>query len=319
MEEFFCAVCIAAMPGAKFYPALALTVVASVFGLLRGLRYLFKARLIEDMPTSRIRSASQGYAELTGLALLRGEPLAAPLTGRPCLWWRYTIERLEKSGKSTSWRVIERGHSPQPFYLDDSSGICRIEPEGAEISCHHRQCWQGSERSPGTSSQAVKPGLLQSLGSLSLSVGERYRYTEYLIRDGDPLYVLGHFVSDATGRRLLTVDQVSGQLIRHWKQDFKQLLVRFDEDGNGQLDADEWQKVTAAAQQEALQTQKTNATAAIEHSVRKPEPGNLPYLIGSQAQEQMSRNFRFQALAFCALFIAAGAMATWLANSRFAG
>lgn len=317
MEEFFCGACIAAMPGGKFYPALALTVATSVFGLFRGLRYLFKARLIEDMPTSRIRSASQGYAEFIGLALLRGEPLSAPLTGRPCLWWRYTIERLQKSGKSTSWRVIERDQSKHPFYLDDGSGVCRIEPQGAEIACHHRQRWQGSERRPRALLPTEKPGLLQSLGSLRISVGERYRYTEFLIREGDPLYVLGHFVSDATGRRLLTVDQVSGQLIRHWKQDFKQLLVRFDEDGNGQLDADEWQKVTAAAQQEALQVQRQNAAAEVEHSVRKPESGGLPYLIGSQAQEQISRNFRFQALAFCALFLAAGAMATWLATHRF--
>jgi len=309
---------IAAMPGGKFYPALVWALVAARFGFFKGLRYLFKARLIEDMPTSRIRSASQGYTELTGLALLRGEPLRAPLTGKPCLWWRYTIERLQESGKSSSWKVIEKGSSPHPFYLDDASGVCRIEPEGAEISCHHRLRWQGSERRPGTAEPTTKPGLLQSLGKLGLSAGDRYRYSEYLIRAGDPLYVLGHFVSDAYGQRLLTIDQVSGQLIRDWKKDFRQLLTRFDEDGNGQLDPAEWQKVTASARQQALLAQRANAGAELEHSVRKPESGNLPYLIGSQAQEHMSRNFRFRALAVSALFLGAGIAATWLVSSRLA-
>ncbi|HLS98021.1 MAG: GIDE domain-containing protein [Porticoccaceae bacterium] len=317
MEEFFCGPCLAAMPAGKFYMGLALASGAALIGLHQALRGLFKARLIEDIPTSRIRSASQGYVELIGLASGRGSTLASPLTASPCLWWRYTIERLERSGKSRRWRVVEKGHSEAPFFLDDGSGLCRIEPAGAEVSCLHRKRWEGSARKPGAAASA-NTGLIAALGRLA-SLGERYRYTEHLIRDGDPLYVLGHFESDATGARLLTIDQAAGRLIRQWKTDFPQLLVRFDGDGNGVLDSGEWQAVTAAARQAATREQRDGAAAPPDHSLRAPEDGGLPYLIGSHAQEQLARQFRWRAGGFALLFVAALGMAAWLVAGRFLG
>ena len=64
--------------------------------------YAFKAwgknRLIEDTPISRIRSAAQGYVELSGRGTM--PPNAenkGPLTGIPCTWWRYKIEERSRS------------------------------------------------------------------------------------------------------------------------------------------------------------------------------------------------------------------------------
>ena len=312
-----CGPCLAALPAGKFYIGLLLASGAVLLGFHQALTGLFKARLIEDIPTSRIRSASQGYVELIGLASGRGTVLPSPLTASPCLWWRFTIERLEKTSKSQRWRVVEKGHSEAPFFLDDGSGLCRIDPAGAEVSCLHRRRWEGSEPRPGGGAPAPR-GLIASLGRLA-SLGERYRYTEYLIRDGDPLYVLGHFESDATGARLLTIDQAAGQLIREWKTDFPQLLVRFDRDGNGVLDREEWQRVTAAARQAATQAQRDSAAAPLAHSLRAPEDGGLPYLIGSHAQEQLSRRFRWRAGGFAVLFLAALAVNAWLITGRFGG
>ncbi len=317
MQEFFCAPCIAAMPAAKFWLVFGAASVLALGALHLARKQIIKARLIEDMPTSRIRSASQGYVELIGLATGRGQLLTAPLSARPCLWWRYTIERYQKSGKSSSWQTLDKGVSREPFYMDDGSGVCRIEPEGAEVSCLHRKRWHGATRLPDTASLQLKPGLLGGLSPL-LSRG-RYRYTEFLIRDGDPLYLLGHFVSDASGRRVLTLDQIGGQLIREWKRDFKQLLVRFDSDGNGVLDDSEWRQVQNAARAEAHNHQRQGTSREIEHAVSKPEASDLPYLIGSHGQEQLSRRFRWQALAGAAGFLGAGALATWLITSRLGG
>ena len=49
--------------------ALLLLAIAVVAGGGAALRWVRKARTIEDMPTSRIRSAAQGYVELAGRAL----------------------------------------------------------------------------------------------------------------------------------------------------------------------------------------------------------------------------------------------------------
>ncbi|MCK9563543.1 MAG: E3 ubiquitin ligase family protein [Bacteroidales bacterium] len=314
MGEVFCAACIADMASLQFYMMLAFAAVLALVGLHSALRALQRARLIEDIPTSRIRSASQGFVELAGIASGRGEVLASPLSATPCLWWRYSIERLEQSGKSRRWRVLERGLSDTPFYLDDGTGLCRIKPAGAEVSCLHRRRWQGRERRPGAATPAAG-GLVSTLGRLA-ALGGRYRYTEYLIRDGDPLYALGHFETDATGARLLTVDQAAGQLIRHWKQDFDQLLVRFDRDGNGILDNEEWLVVTEAARREALREQIERAGDDPGHRLRAPQERGLPYLLGSRGQELVSRQLRRRAAGMALLFLAAGAMATWLLTSR---
>ena len=62
--------------------------VAVVAGGAAALRWLKIARLIEDTPTSRIRSAAQGYVELAGNGLpLPATKNPAPLTQRPCTWW----------------------------------------------------------------------------------------------------------------------------------------------------------------------------------------------------------------------------------------
>src|SRR5260370_8017356 len=59
--------------------------------------YAFKAwaknRVIEDTPTSRVRSAAQGYVELSGRGVLPADsPNKGPLTGIPCTWCRSKID-----------------------------------------------------------------------------------------------------------------------------------------------------------------------------------------------------------------------------------
>ena len=200
------------MPAAKFWIGLCMVLVFTLAALFYARKNFVKARLIEDMPTSRVRSASQGYVELIGTAMTRGVPLVAPLTSRPCLWWRYKIERYQKSGKSSSWRTIDSGVSKSPFFMQDETGVCRVEPDGAEISCLHNKTWRGSSRVPATATLTAKPEFFDKITPFS-GFG-RYRYTEYLILEGDPLYLLGHFVSDATGKRVLSIDQVAGKIIR---------------------------------------------------------------------------------------------------------
>ncbi len=314
MTDFFCRECVAAMPGAKFYLAAGFTLAASAFCLLKARGSFQRARLIEDMPTSRIRSASQGYVELTGLARSGGRPAIAPLSGRPCLWWRYTIERYRRTRKSSSWVRVESGTSTSPFFMDDGSGTCRIDPAGAEIDCLHRKRWYGDSRHPRSAPGKTGAGL--ALGVLG--VGRRYRYTEYLIREDDPVYVLGHFTSDGTGSRTLTVDQVAGRIIRRWKNDFPRLKEQFDQNHDDRLDETEWQAVRQSAQEEAREQLRSEAGKAVEHSVSAPKSG-LPYLIGSVGQERLSRRFRMLSVACSAGFLVAGAFATWLLSSRFGG
>ncbi len=95
---------------------------------------LHSARIIEDTPTSKIRSAHQGYVELIGFAKTGAtELLLSGLSQTPCLWYRYNIERYESSGKNSHWRSVERKTSEQPFILNDGTGDCIVYPDRAEM------------------------------------------------------------------------------------------------------------------------------------------------------------------------------------------
>ena len=87
----------------------------SGYGIFHFIR---RARLIEDTPTAKVRSAAQGYLELIGRGKYLGDkPLVAPLTGTPCTWYSYKIEREVQSGKQTRWSTVESEISSLPFLL----------------------------------------------------------------------------------------------------------------------------------------------------------------------------------------------------------
>ena len=225
VSDLFCRPCIASMSPWDFAIWTSLLVAASVFLLYRCKKQFHRHRLIEDMPTSKIRSASQGYTELVGIARQDTHPRIAPLSSELCIWWRYTIERYQRSGKSSHWQIIEKKQSRSPFFLEDTTGRCRVQPDNGEITTAHKRVWYGNSRRPVSSP-------LKGSGLLSRSIGMgRYRYTEHQIRDGDPLYVLGHFESDSAGRQSLHVEKLAGDILRTWKADYAALLARFDVDG----------------------------------------------------------------------------------------
>jgi E3 Ubiquitin ligase len=325
IAALFCSDCIHSMPGWDYAIWLVIALLVTLFSLKRCHRQFKRARLIEDMPTSRIRSASQGYTELVGVAELQGNPQLAPLSSTLCLWWRYTIEKYQSSGKSSHWVTVEKHACSQFFHLRDTTGICQIDPEGAEISCHHRRTWHGSTRRPIGALKTTKPirnGSFLSLATMPIAIGgmtfgRRYRYTEHLIIEGDPLYALGHFESDATGKRTLSPRQLTSDILSEWKQNFSQLLDRFDQNDNDELDLEEWKMVRNAALVEAKKRQTNQLHEPTEHLLSKPLHNGLPFIIGSTEQEQLSKRFRRQSIYYAIGFLLAGSMSCWLINSRF--
>lgn len=169
-------------PG-EYWIVLALAVAGTVAGFYFGWRNWRRARLIEDAPTAKIRSAHQGFVELEGQGrLMDGEPIIAPLTNHPCLWYRYQIERQDtyhtKNGTQTKWVTIKQKSSDELFHLDDDTGLCVIDPDGAEITTDEKLVWYGDNQWP------TSAPLLGS-GSKLIGMG-RYRYSEWLILAGNP-------------------------------------------------------------------------------------------------------------------------------------
>ncbi|WP_022962828.1 GIDE domain-containing protein [Halopseudomonas pelagia] len=275
------------LPVMHFYLLLALSTLGSLYAIYRMLTRLRRARWVEDTPTSRVRSAAQGLVELKGQLEAGGHaPLISPLAEINCLWYRFRVEEYRRSGKSSQWRTIEQGASERPFVLCDETGSCWVNPKGAEVHPRQRRRWEGRRRWP--AGHALQTGLLGSL------IGSRYRYTEEWFAEGETLYALGWFQSRGGGREASDSQSVARQLISHWKADYTDLLSRFDQNNDGRLDLQEWEKVRRAAEQEAARQIRAAGQAPVVHMLAKPQVKGLPFLLSDHHEEHLSQQLRRQ-------------------------
>ncbi len=188
--------------------------------------YAFKAwrenRVVADTPTSRVRSAAQGYVELTGHGVMPPhKETIAPLTGKPCTWWRYTIEERRASGRSRGWTRVDSGISEEPFVLDDGTGQCLIDPRGAEVFPVRKDLWYGSTEWPEVRIPDGQ-GFFGKLADVLLS-GGHYRYTEYRLQPNETVCALGAYRSGG-GVGVEDPETAVAALLHEWKQDQKSLL-----------------------------------------------------------------------------------------------
>lgn len=282
-------------------------------------RYITLARLVEDTPTAMIEYAQQGYVELNGIAMaLNGSPIPAPLSGTACCWYHYKIEK--KGNKS--WRVVESRRSSQPFLLQDDSGICRIDPEGARVTTGDRTVWYGSTPLPGAAKAAeneLKSATWRAVLTRDIGLAPRYRYTEERIQPNTVLYTIGNFKTldeiDHQHKRSNTTREI----LRAWKHDKPRLLARFDRDRNGQIDQDEWQQARLAASAESDREYRMELNADATHSLSATGSSSHPYLISSLPQFDLVRRFKLIATGSIAGFFIAGGISVWMIGTRIGG
>jgi len=273
-------------------------------------RYWYRARMIEDVPTARIRSAHQGYVELEGVGQpLESTPLIAPLSNVTCLWYHYKVEKKKRHRHKGityhSWTTINEGSSNQPFQLEDGTGRCIIDPEGAEITHSDELVWYGATPWP-----VAAP--LVGEGSLGSRLREDYRYTERFILPGQPLYAIGRFRTVRTTERESIAD-IRRELLNEWKQVHHALVAAgFDTDGNGEIDLREWQAVRHRAKKEAERIYRKRLQEPALHRLEKPRNRNLPFLLAIEPQKHLVRRYRRYAALFLGLLIIATAAAGWL-------
>jgi len=257
---------------------------AGLFG--HGFALWRRRRRIEDTPTSKVRSLSLGRVELAGRARGRS-PLRAPITGAPCVFFRFRVEEERRSGKSRTWHTVASGASEAvPFELEDETGRILLDPRGAQLELEP----QLRETDP-----AVTPALREIIGGSGHSLGAwllgspRLRVTEARIHDGDALYVFGLAQTRAgvaaEARRALAEE------LRSLKAD-PGALVRFDRDGDGRLDADEWE----VARREVA---GRHAAVAPEDPVvvgRDPS-GDTPFVLSAFGESALVRRLVVRSLA----------------------
>jgi hypothetical protein len=269
---------------------------------------LRRMRIMDNTPTSKIRSAAQGYVELEGYGdLMEGDAIVGPLTTKPCTWYRYKVEKL---GEKHS-RVVESGVSDELFVLVGDTGRCVIDPEGATVISRHKEVWYESGYPSRRTGRRHGTGMLGMLFS-----GGRYRYTEERMHPGETLYALGWFHSVGGGNESFNTDAEVRELLKQWKQNKAALLKHFDANGDGEIDAEEWETVRKAAYAKVRREQVERSTAPPTHMMIKPPHDKHPYLLSVHPQHELLKRYRWMAGGSLAWFFGAGGFAVWALTIR---
>lgn len=255
----------------------------AIYLLRTGLHTFWRLRTILDTPTSKIKSAPQGYVELSGLAQEANGTVPGKLTGKPCVWYQYRIQRRKSTGRSNNWTTIEQGTAERPFALDDGTGRCLVEPEGALVKLRQKEQWHGPHRDP-------------SRGDIRfawLGRDARYRFTEFRIQAGDPIYLLGRFETPRRGPA--ERERLQHELLRLWKRDPKR-MARFDTDGDGQISPAEWDRARQEAERLAAQSEQRLNRAAVIARVVDTGDSRHPFVISTHSVEDLTSRLRWQTI-----------------------
>ena len=287
------------VPG--FLALAALLAAGTVYAVYRLFISLRRDRFAADTPIARIRSAAQGYVHLEGEAGPPPEgPIAAPLSGLPCVWWEYKIERYQRAANNRNeWRVVDRATSVAPFSLRDRDGECLVGPVGADVTPTSHESWYGD---------APRPACLPGVEGRAWSPDREYRYTERLICPGAHLTVLGELRSRSM---VESIEREVGKVVVGWKQDQRTLLAQFDSNHDGRVDGEEWEAARAAARQ---QVEGSLASKDQRVSVVGQTTHGEPFLIAPlDSKHLVSREKHRAALALAASLVLA-LLTAWAAQ-----
>lgn len=290
----------AAQPPLPFAIGMLALSALALAGLVAGVRYFQRARLIEDTPTATARGAALGYVELQGVAeAMDGAPTHAPLSGLACVWYRYRVE-ARSDDRYQTWHTVESGTSGDVFWLRDATGRVAIDPDRAEVSVHRRERWAGGIR-------AASP-LLHA----SLTQAERFRYTEERLHAGDTLYALGTLRAIAPLPPAADASARARELLREWKRDQAALHARFDLNRDGRIDAHEWQAAEVAALATAAREPVPTFDAARDAPINvlgASGRGDRPFILSTHPPTRLRLRYRALALAGSIVALAAGGFA----------
>ncbi len=303
---------------------LVILVVISGVSLYGIFRFFHRSRVIDDTPTSKIRSAHQGFVELEGEGrLMKGTPIVSPLSGRHCLWYRFKIEHRVKEhdiGSSNNhaltnshWETVNSGVSDNLFLLSDETGICVVDPEGAVITPSFSKTWYGS-RSFNASDIASADA---ALSLARLTGNNNYRYTEKRIDVGEALYILGRFKTIGGRREKLDKKGEVRDLLAKWKNRPDFLLAGFDDNGDGEIDMGEWQKVVAKAEQYVEKSFGERLVQPEIHTVSQPIDSRRPFIISVESQEAIAGKYRWYSRGSIIGFFFGGISFVWVIGVRF--
>jgi hypothetical protein len=154
-----------------------------------GFLLLQRRRLILDTPFSKIRSASMGMVEVSGLA---DGPytMVAPITARACYYYRTLVWEWKQSGKNKNWVKVAGECMHVSFFVDDNTGRVLVDPRGADLDLH-RDFEQEFCDSFFTTRDPAPDNVRSFLARHGIVTNNKIKVEEFCIKPKNSLFILG--------------------------------------------------------------------------------------------------------------------------------
>ena len=216
-----------------------------------------------EAPTSTIAAAAQGYIELHGVASTL-KPLKTPYQGIPCVWYRayaYANTINAETNKPDN-RLLSFSQSEQVFQLQDESGTCAVNPQGAEVIFLEKHTQYKND----------------------------HRYVEEYLPVGKPLYLIGYLDTLHHYNTEHALQKDTTDLLIAWKKNQSQLHARFDKNRSGDIDLDEWEVARREARREVEASHHLKANHQMM-TLSKPKQNQL-FLISALSPQALRQQYR---------------------------
>lgn len=176
------------------YPAIIALIIGGVFFLqfYFNRKSVVKRKLKKAVGMKMSSFYSGDIAKVAGSVEIVGEPLIAPLSGRPCAYYYVLVEQLESTGKSSHYAKLIEEEKSGTFLIRDGRYRAKIHPD----SRLKTYLVQDKEYSSGTGNDATTTleNFLNSYGEKSenfLGFNKTIRYKEGILEAGEMVAVTG--------------------------------------------------------------------------------------------------------------------------------
>lgn len=161
-----------------------------IVSFIMGLKKLFLKRMIENIPTSKLRSVAIGLVEVYG-SVVPIRVMKSPFMNKDCVYYKYEIEEYQSDKHGGHWSTIKRAETSMPFRLKDETDSVMVDCTGANVDIKMDTRFEsGIGHDP--PSQVLSFLKMNRIAHDSfIGFNKHMRYTEYFIEPGDKLYILG--------------------------------------------------------------------------------------------------------------------------------
>ena len=226
---------------------------------------------IENTPTSKARSAAMGMVEIHGRAQ-RAYALVAPISQQPCIYYR--LKKYQRTRRDSQWRLSQVTSSGNvPFILADDSGTIQVDPSGANIQ-------------PTTKHEGF-PGQSNVLFAGSSDSDPYEKWVEEVIYSGSGLYIMGFAKVAHPDHNSPSSSASVAEKLRDLKTD-RTKLMQYDTDGDGHIDAAEWDQARADMEQQVLHEKLQSGQQRKNQQliIGAPPHKGLPFIIAETELEE---------------------------------